>query len=154
MKKVWKIFSQSDGYTYIETFITIIILSLITATLFTQYSDIKEFLVKGQLELQSHYEKMQLRVVILEEVQKIRNPWFMKEYNLEEEEGKLKLYYYLGDPELFLEFQYGEGGVTISSKDGYIFQSETSLGSFEFKKGVLYYLDEHYPYQVRTCITL
>lgn len=154
MNRVWKIFSRSDGYTYMETFITIIILGLITATLYTQYSRIEEFLLMGQKELQLHSDNLNLRLVMLEEVQKIKHPWFLKEYLLEEEEGVLKLFYYKGDPELFIDFIYGDDGIIISNSDGILFQSEHCNGSFEFEEGKVYYRDQNHPYMVSTCITL
>lgn len=154
MKKVWKIFSQSDGYTYIETFITIIILGLITATIYTQYNKIENFLLKGQNKLQIHADHLNLRLILLGEVQEVRTPWFYKEYKIDEEEGNIKLYYYRGEPELYLDITFNDDGITISTTDELLFQSKYCKGSFKFEDGTLYYRDENFPYQVSTCITL
>lgn len=61
----------------------------------------------------------------MDEVQNVRNPWFLKEYLIEEEEGILRLYYYNGDPEQHLELSYSEDGVDISSSEVSIFNSAT-----------------------------
>lgn len=152
MKKVFRIFLNDEGYTYIETFITIIIVLLISTVIYTQAEGINSFIKSSRGDLQATYDNLKLKVTLLEEVQNIRPPWFHNENNIEETDEYLRLYYYNGDPIQYLEFSTSEG-VLISSSDSILFQSTLCNGTFSFVNNILLYEDNKYNFQVRLCIT-
>lgn len=137
------VYKGEEGYTFIEIFITILILGLISTIIYVNGSTILNSITKGDEELKTSYALTTLILTLNSEAQNITPLWFLDEYKVETEGDSLKIYYYNGDKNKVLSLTSNDSGVTISNNRGILFYSELLTGNFSFKESkIVYSLNE------------
>lgn len=154
MKKLFQNFFREDGYTYIDTSLSILLMLLISTVIFTQYGRITHFIESSSSDLEQTYQKTQLRSVMLNEISRVLQPWFLHEYHYQEVDNSLIIYYYSGDKESYLELSGGDNGVKILTGDTILFTSTELKGTFQFQDGIVHYSETDDSFQVKLCTTL
>ncbi len=142
MKKIFKIFLKDDGYTFIETFLLLLILGVISGVIYTNTRSISLFTTKSQNELMVKNDLLNMKLIMLEEIQKIRHPWFLKEYDYLEDTGTLEIFYYTGSKEISILFEYGENGLRVTGNGEDLFLSTNLKGSISLNDGFITYKQE------------
>ena len=134
---------RSDaGYSFIEVFITILVIALISSIIYTNSSKITESIGKGSRELSRSYDLTTLIVTLDREAQRVTTPWFLNSHKIEEDGSGIKLYYYNGDVDSYLLLESGENGLTISNSSSTLFRSKNLIGSFTFDESIIIYTQD------------
>lgn len=142
MKKIFKICLKDDAYTYIETFLLLLILGVISGVIYTNTRSISIFTTKSQNELMVKNDLLNMKLLLHEEIQKIQHPWFLKEYEFIEDTGSLEMFYYKGLKDQSLLIEFGENGLRISGNGEDLFLSPNLKGTFSFSYGFILYKEE------------
>lgn len=141
MTRPLKALSNSEGYTFIEVFLTLIIVAAIGLIVTINSHTIKESITKGKKRLNYKYQLLTMRILLKNEASKVVNPWFSKDYIIEKDSESLTLYYYNGDPEETLRLSNNNNGILIETGKKVIFKSNLLKGKFELERGYIIYLD-------------
>ena len=131
---------RSDaGYSFIEVFIAILIIALISSIIYINSSRILESIGKGSRELSRRYDLTNLIVILDREAQRVTTPWFLNSHKVEKSGSSIKLYYYNGDVDSYLLLESGEHGITISNSSSTLFSSKNLIGSFTIEGSTIIY---------------
>lgn len=141
MTKVIKKFSNSDGYTFIELFMTILIIALISSVIYTNSSTITDSMIKSKNHLASKYDLIRLKLILGEETQKITPPWFMKEHKIINNGNSVDIYYYNGNKDDYIRILSSENGISILINESEIFNSSNLKGEIKIDLNYIIYSD-------------
>lgn len=133
---------NDNGYTFIEIFIVILIIGLISTVIFTNSSKIQGLMDNTRVTLQEMDELLSLQLIVSSEAQKIKPPWFLKEYKYTKEDNLLRVNYYIGDMESELILDSSNGEITITSTAGILFHSNKLQGSFNISDNFIVFTHE------------
>lgn len=140
--KILKILSRNEGYTFIEVFISLILIGLISTIIATNYGIITNRLNRGRDNLIISYEQLCLKLIVSNECQKIKPPWFLRRYEVIRTGGSIEVFYYNGIKEDSLKISFLEGdGITVSGGGVSVYHSENLEGSFEFSGTEIIYTE-------------
>lgn len=142
MTKHLKNISNEDGYTFIEIFVAVIIIGIISTIVIINSSQITDSITQGKQSLSKKMNLITLKLVLKEEAQKINTTWFLKEHVYESNENKLIVYYYNGSKEDFLTLESTDYGIKISNSDGVIYSSNKLNGTFSIDGSFIMYKDD------------
>ncbi len=143
-KKIFKICLKDDGYTFIEIFLLLLILGVISGIIYTNTKSISLFTTESQNELLIKNDLLNMRLLLQEELQKVQHPWFLRDYELIEDIGSIEIFYYTGLKDASLLLEYGDEGLWISGNGEHIFQSVNLKGSIQFSGGFITYSEENF----------
>lgn len=141
MMKPLKKLSSDEGFTFIEVFITVIIIAILSSIILINSTTILNSINQGKRDLSYKYQLINLRLLLKKEASNILTPWFLREYKVEEINSGIKIYYYNGDKESYLELTALEEGVVIKNDDNILFSSTNLKGEFIFKESFIVYKD-------------
>ncbi len=142
MKRLLNILND-DGYSFIEVFITLLIVCLISTIILLNSNTITKSINDSNLVLAEKNDFIQLRIILKEEAEEIIHPWFLKEYKVVLNSETLDIYYYHGDKNRCLTLYSGVNGVEIRDKNSIIFKSLILKGKFTFEDSLVTYADEN-----------
>lgn len=141
MKCLLQNFSKNEGYTFIEIFIVILIMGVISTVIYTNISTISVSVSQSRHNLAKYNDLLNLKIVLDQEIQNIKPPWFLKEYKFDLKDNYLEIFYYLGKKENSLLFEYSDECICIKYNESVIFESENLNGKFFLEDNKLYYID-------------
>lgn len=127
---VLKKLRNNDGYTFIEIFMVLLIISLVSTIIYTNINKITDSINKSKVKLDSKYNLLKLQLIVSEELQKVKTPHLLNEHLIILESDCIILYYYEGDKESYIKLESMEEQINI-----YI--GELLLSSFYNLKGML-----------------
>lgn len=136
------IFFQSDGYTLLESLITIFIFSLLSLIAYNSLSRVQIYANNCQDKLLYNLDVLKLRLVLTREFKKVKNPWFLPKYQIKKEDSKLIFYYYNGIPSESITLTKTNNRIIVSCNNKTLFQSEYLLGYFDFEDGFIKYIED------------
>lgn len=137
--KTLKKLSTDEGFTFIEVFIAVVLIGILSTIILISSNRIVSSMNQGKENLDKRYQLLSLRLLLKKETQNIINPWFLKEYEVEESKDGIILYYYKGKKESFLELQSSEAGVSIITDEETLFSSDVLKGKFTFEDNYIIY---------------
>ncbi|MGL1892033.1 MAG: hypothetical protein OCD02_10420 [Spirochaetaceae bacterium] len=140
--KALKILYNDKGYTFIEVFITVLIVSLISTVLYTNSNQILTSLNKGTHNLKRSYDLLNLRHTLFFEAQNIMTPWFYTEHSIVQEQGFIEVFYYMGLPDYSIKISSSESGTFIYINDNIIYESKYLVGSFTITESAIKFVSE------------
>lgn len=139
MMKTLKKLSSDKGFTFIEVFIAVVLIGILSTIILISSNRIVSSMNQGKENLDKRYQLLSLRLLLKKETQNIINPWFLKDYKIEDSKDGIILYYYKGNKDSYLELQSNEVGVTIITDDETLFASDTLKGKFTFEDNCIIY---------------
>lgn len=142
MIKLLKNISNDDGYSFIEVFVAVILIGIISTIIYINGSQITDSITQGKNSLNKKFDLISLKLILKDESQKVRTPWFNKEYLYKSSENELILYYYNGNKDKYLKMETTDYGVKISSDTDIIYSSDKLTGTFSLKGSYITYKDE------------
>ncbi|QEN05060.1 hypothetical protein EW093_10180 [Thiospirochaeta perfilievii] len=143
MKSLFKIFFKDDGYTFIETFITILILGLLSTIIYINSSTIQSFTSSSVDKLIVKNDLLHLKLLLKEEASRVKQPWFLSQYNYTLEGGILTLNYYNGLKNNTLIITTGVEGIIVESEKKALYSSKNLTGDIDFKDGFILYTQDN-----------
>jgi len=143
MKSLFKIFFKDDGYTFIETFITILILGLLSTIIYINSSTIQSFTSSSVDKLIVKNDLLHLELLLTEEASRVKQPWFLSQYNYTLEGGILTLNYYNGLKDNTLIITTGVEGIIVESEKKAQYSSKNLTGDIDFKDGFILYTQDN-----------
>lgn len=146
MMDILKKFLKSDGYSFIEIFIVIIIISLISTMLLVNSNKISTTIFESKKNLSIKHDLIKLRIVLKNECQKVTPPWFINAIPNEITKESMKIFYYRGDKDQFLEILTLDSGTTVKQGDLILFHSENIKGNFAVSNNLLSFTFEDYSF--------
>lgn len=144
MTRILKSFSRSDGYSFIEIFIVLIIVSLLSSLLLVNGNKITGIINKGRHELNVKYDLIKLREILGNEAKNVTPPWFLKTLPIEIEKDEIKISYYNGDKEDFLIIIKNEKGISVRNNDDILYSSSILNGKFTVTNSYITYTQDKY----------
>lgn len=144
---ILKQFSRNEGYSFIEIFIVLIIVSLISTLLLVNSNKITSTINKGKENLQIKHDLIKLRIVLEKECQKIQPIWFSSSIPHEYNGNNIKIYYYNGDKDSYLEILKTVDFIQINHRDNILFYSEQINGNFSISNKYLGFTFKEYNFK-------
>lgn len=138
MKRIIRLFSRSDGYTFIETFIYMLMTLILSGIIYSNSSRISTYISANRDELLSHYNLLKLNLTLKSEISRVKPPWFLSGYNENLSDNRIELPYYKGVRESILILEKDEKSITLTAGNS----SETFNyldGALEFSNGFIIY---------------
>lgn len=143
MTRVLKKLSQSDGYSYIEVFIVLLIFSLVGTLLLTNQGKLFTIANKSKVRLEEKSQILSLRTTLKDEVQKIAPPWFISSIPYEVGSTTIKIFYYNGVKEDYLLIDTNKGIRISNSSEELVYFPELE-GTFSITTSSVNYSYKDY----------
>lgn len=143
MMKILKNFSKNEGYSFIDIFILLLFISLISTIIYTNSTDITRATSKTLYILNSNYDLLRLRVILTKECQSIKPPYFIGKHLYTKKLDSIDVYYYNGYKEQYLTIEINKDKLKIYTNSSLIFSSSNLFGTFTLEENYLNYVENN-----------
>ncbi len=108
---------SEDGFTFLEILVSLLLLSILGLILWSSLFNAQGLIGKILHEASFSAKVLQLDDFIVQAAQKIRVPFWVKEIEIQEEDGRMVVPWLNGNPEDFLVFQKQNDSILIGYQE-------------------------------------